>query len=52
MIKFQFRFQFQIHLQFCRAVEKVQICDGNGQKLGQEPSFFHLSYFGYNFDFS
>ena len=32
MIKFQSKFQFQIPLQFYRTVEKVEICDGNGQK--------------------
>ena len=52
MIKFRFRFQFQIHLRFYRTVEKVQSCDGNGQKLGQGPPFFHLSHFGYDFVFS
>ena len=33
MIKFRSKFQFQIPLQFYRTVEKVEICDGNGQKL-------------------
>ena len=32
-IKFQSKFQFQIPLQFCRTVEKVETCDGNGQKF-------------------
>ena len=32
VIKFQSKFQFQIPLQFYRTVEKVEICDGNGQK--------------------
>ena len=33
MIKFRSKFQFQIHLQFYRAVEKIETCDGNGQKF-------------------
>ena len=33
MIKFQSKFQFQIPLQFSRAVEKVETGDGNGQKF-------------------
>ena len=32
MIKFRSKFQFQIPLQFYRTVEKVETCDGNGQK--------------------
>ena len=30
MIKFRTKFQFQIPLQFYRAVEKVETFDGNG----------------------
>ena len=33
MIKFRSKFQFKIPLQFYRTVEKVEIFDGNGQKL-------------------
>ena len=33
MIKFQSKFQFQIPLQFYRAAEKVETCNGNGQKF-------------------
>ena len=33
MIKFPSKFKFQILLQFCRTVEKVETCDGNGQKF-------------------
>ena len=45
MIKFRSKFQFQIPLQFYRTVEKVETCDGNGQK-------FHPSHFGSYFVFS
>ena len=30
MIKFPSKYQFEIHLKFYRAVEKVETCDGNG----------------------
>ena len=33
VIKFQSKFQFQIPLQFYRAAEKVETCNGNGQKF-------------------
>ena len=33
MIKFRSKFQIQIPLQFYWAVEKVETCDGNGQKF-------------------
>ena len=33
MIKFRSRFQFQILLQFYRAVGKIETYDGNGQKF-------------------
>ena len=33
MIKFRSKFQFQIPLQFYRAFEKVETCDGDGQKF-------------------
>ena len=45
MINFRSKFQFQIPLQFYRTAEKVETCDGNGQKFWQvSPSFqpFHL----------
>ena len=45
MMKFRSKFQFQIPLQFYRTVEKVEICDGNGQKLRQEPPLFPTSTF-------
>ena len=45
MIKFRSKFQFQIPLQFYRTVEKVEICDGNGQKLRQGSPFFPTSTF-------
>ena len=32
-IKFRSKFQFQIPLQFYWTVEKVETCDGNGQKF-------------------
>ena len=52
MIKFRSKFQFQIPLQFYKTVEKVEICDGNGQKLWQGPPFFQLSHFVTIFVFS
>ena len=33
MIKFLSKFHFQIPLQLCRAVEKIETCDCNGQKF-------------------
>ena len=44
MLKLQSKFQFQILLQFYRTVEKVETCDGNGQKFSQvSPSTkYHL----------
>ena len=33
MIKFRSKFQFQIPLQFYRTVEKVETCDGSGQRF-------------------
>ena len=33
MIKFRSKFQFQIPLQFYRTAEKIETCDGNGQKF-------------------
>ena len=40
MLKLRSKFQFQILLQFYRTVEKVETCDGNGQKFSQvSPSF-------------
>ena len=52
MIKFRSKFQFQIPLQFYKTVEKVEIYDGNGQKLWQGPPFFQLSHFVTIFVFS
>ena len=49
MIKFQSKFQFQIHLQFYKTVEKVENCDGNGQKFCKVPPSFQNSHFGYYF---
>ena len=51
MIKFRSKFQFQIPLQFYRAVEKVDPCNGNCQKFWQVPPSFQLSHFGYYFVF-
>ena len=51
MIKFLSKFQFQIPLQFQRTVEKVETCDGNGQKFWQVPPFFQPSRFGCYFVF-
>ena len=51
IIKFQSQFQFQIPLQFYRAAEKVQTCDGNGQRFQQVPPSFQPSHFGYYFVF-
>ena len=33
MVKLRSKFQFQIPLQFYRIAEKVETCDGNGQKF-------------------
>ena len=52
MIKFWSKFQLQIPLQFYRTVEKVEICDGNGQKFWQVTPSFQPSHFGYYFVFS
>ena len=46
MIKFRSKFQFKISLQFYKTVEKVEICDGNGQKFWQVPLSFQPSHFG------
>ena len=51
MIKFWSKSQFQIPLQVYRTVEKVETCDGNGQKFWQVQSSFQLSHFGYYFVF-
>ena len=51
MIKFRSKFQFQISSQFSRTVEKVETCDGNGQKFGQVPPSFQPSHFRYYFVF-
>ena len=49
MIKFQSKFQFQIPLQFHRTVEKVETCDGNGQKFWKVPPSIQPSHSGHNF---
>ena len=33
MIKFRSKFQFQIPLRSYRTIEKVETCDGNGQRI-------------------
>ena len=52
MTKFRSKFQFQIPLQFYMTVEKVETCDGNGQKLWQvPPSIWSSKYYKYdNYD--
>ena len=52
MIKFQSKLQFQIPLQCYRTVEKVETCDGHGQKFWLAPLSFQPSHFGYYFVFS
>ena len=52
MSKFWSKFQFQIPLQFYGTFEKVENCDGNGQKFWQVPPSFQTSHFGYYFVFS
>ena len=52
MIKFRSKSQFQIPLQFYRTVEKVETCDGNGQKILHVPPSFQPSHFGYYSIFS
>ena len=42
MIKSRSKFQFQIPLQFYGTVEKVETCDGYGQKFWQVPTTFTL----------
>ena len=49
MIKSISKFQFQIPLQFYGTVEKVETCDGYGQKFWQVPTSFQHSHFGYYF---
>ena len=51
MIKFWSKFQFQIPLQFYWTVDKVETCDGNGQKFWLVLPSFQPSYFGYYFAF-
>ena len=46
MIKSRSQFQFQIPLQFNSTVEKVETCDGNGQKFWEVPPFFQPFHFG------
>ena len=43
MIKFRSKFQFQISLRFYKTVEKVETCDGNGQKFWQVLPSLNLS---------
>ena len=52
VIEFPSKFQFQFYLQFYRTVEKVETCDGNGQKFWQVPPSFQPSHFCCDFDFS
>ena len=52
MIRFQSKFQFQLPIQLYRTVEKVETCDGNGQKFQQVPPSFQPSHFSYYFGFS
>ena len=52
MIKFWSKFQFQIPLQFYRTTEKLETCDGNGQKFWQVIPYYQPSHFGYCFPFS
>ena len=33
MLKFQPKFQFKISVQLYKEVEKIETCDGNGQKF-------------------
>ena len=51
MIKFRSKFQFQIPLQFYKTIEKVETCDGKGEKFWQVPPSFQPSHFGYYFVF-
>ena len=52
MIKFQSKYQFQIPLQIYRTVEKVEVCDGNGQKFWTNTTIFLTFTFGHYFVFS
>ena len=49
MLKFQSKFQFKISVQLYKKVEKVETCDGNGQKFWKVPPSFQPSHFGYYF---
>ena len=51
IIKFRSKFQFPICSQFYRTAEKVETCDGNGQKICQVPPSFQPLYFDYYFIF-
>ena len=51
VIKFRSKFQLQIPLQFYSTVEKVETCNGNGQKFWPGPLSFQPSHFGYYFVF-
>ena len=44
--------QFQTPLEFYRTVEKIETCDGNGEKFWQVPPSFQPSHFGCYFVFS
>ena len=52
IIKFRSKSQFQTLLQFYWTVEKVETCDGNGQKFRHVPPSFQPSHFEYYFVFS
>ena len=52
MIKFRSKVQFQILLRLYMTVEKVETCDGNGQKFGQVPHLFNLPFLVNIFGFS
>ena len=52
MTKFQSKYQFQIPLQIYRTVEKVEVCDGNGQKFWTNTTIFLTFTFGHYFVFS
>ena len=52
MIKFGYKFQFQIPFQFYRTAEKVETCNGNGKKSWKVPPSSQPSHFDYYVAFS
>ena len=52
MIKFWSKFQSQSPFQCYKTVEKVETCNGNGQKSWQVLASFQTSHFGYYFAFA